>query len=141
MPYRRRVDTLRILISGHNVLAGSSKLSDIVNELNRIKGSGRLPSRNWLLAVLHTTRALDTTLSEIVLAKGWRARSPALGAYLTTLQSNAILSQAERIHYRRSVVDRRNMYMHQANAMPSRVDADSILAEMHSCVFVVLGRL
>lgn len=86
MSYKSRVDTLRILIDSHYTLSGSPKLSQIVEELNRITLSGRMPRHNgWLLAVLHTTRALDTTLSEIVRFKGWVARPPSLGRYLRVL--------------------------------------------------------
>lgn len=141
MPYKKRVETLRILIGGHPTLVGSPRLGDIVKELNRLTASGRFPTRNWLLAVLHTTRALDTTLFEVVRIKGWANKSSSLGGYLHILYNNTILSWSEKKHYQIKVVDERNKYMHQAGAMPSKIDADGILAEMHACVVRVLGQI
>jgi hypothetical protein len=144
MSRKKRIDTLRILISGHQALSNSIRLTDITGELNRISASGRLPRRSgWLLAVLHTTRALDTTLGEILFTKGWdpNRTSKSLGSHLTRLNRNAILTQAQRTHYQAKVVDERNKYMHQAGAIPSKIDADAILAEMDACITHVLGQV
>jgi len=140
MSYKKSVDTLRVLIGTHQTLVGSARLNDIIGELNRIPTSARFPRRSgWLLAVLHTTRALDTTLSEVVKNKGWwNSRQQSLGAYLMTLKNNAVLTQTERNHYQHNVVSMRNTYMHQAGAIPSKIDADVLLAEMHACVANVL---
>jgi hypothetical protein len=141
MAYKKRVETLRILISGHPTLMGSPRLDDIVTELNRLTASSRFPSRNWLLTVLYTTRALDTTLFEAVRIKGWAQTPSNLGRYLRILEEKAILLLKEREHYQTKVVDERNKYMHQAGAMPTKIDADGILAEMHACVVRVLGQV
>lgn len=144
MSRKGRVDTLRIIISSHSALTGSTRLGDITSELNRIYVSGRLPRRSgWLLAVLHTTRALDTTLSEILLFKGWNpnGQSKNLGSHLYKLKDNAVLTQTQRRHYQTKVVDERNKYMHQAGAIPGKVEADAILAEMDACVTHVLGQI
>jgi hypothetical protein len=144
MSRKRRIDTLRVLISSHQVLSHSTKLADITGELNRISASGRLPRRSgWLLAVLHTTRALDTTLSEVLVIKGWdpNRTSNSLGAHLSRLSNNAILTQTQRAHYQTKVVNERNKYMHEAGAIPSKIDADTILAEMDACITHVLGQV
>jgi hypothetical protein len=143
MPYRRRVATLRILIGNHYTLTGSARLNDIMDELNQLTSSAGFPRRSWLLAVLHTTRTLDTTLSEVVRFKGWLnpRQQPSLGAYLVALRNNAILSPTERNHYQAVVVSKRNIYMHQAGAIPTRIDADTLLAEMQTCVVDVLRRV
>lgn len=135
---------MRIIISSHSALTGSTRLGDITSELNRIYVSGRLPRRSgWLLAVLHTTRALDTTLSEILLFKGWNpnGQSRNLGSHLHKLKDNAVLTQTQRRHYQTKVVDERNKYMHQAGAIPGKVEADAILAEMDACITHVLGQV
>jgi hypothetical protein len=142
VPYKPRVETLRILISGHPALTASARLNDITNELRLIATSSRFPRRSgWLLAVLHTTRALDTTLSEVLAFRSWRSRSPTLGSYLVELRNRSVITTTERIHYQAAVVDRRNTYMHQAGTIPTRIEADSILAEMHACVAVVLNQI
>ena len=70
--YKTRVRTLRVLISTHDTLKNSTKLNDLYGEAARIEAAARLRDQQngWLLAVLHTTRTLDTTLGELLLAKG-----------------------------------------------------------------------
>ena len=139
---RKRVNTLRILIDSHRTLTASPKLNLIVGELNRITASSRSPGGNgWLLAVLHTTRSLDTTLSEIVRFKGWPVTKPSLGSYLSVLLSNGVLKYPERQRYYTGIVKKRNIFMHEAGAMPTQIEADRILSEMHACVVLVLSRL
>ncbi len=141
MSYKDRVDTLRVVIGGSRVLAGSPKLNLIIGEVNRIAAADRVPRHNgWLLAVVHTTRALDTTLSEIIIFKAWQSGGRSLGSYLTALQSHRIISNAERQRYKQEIVDKRNKYMHEAGAMPSQLDANKILNEMHACLSTILGR-
>ena len=65
--------------------------------MNRIIASTKLPKHNgWLLSVLHTTRTLDTTLSEIVASKGWLVGQPSLGRYLAILSSNGVIFSHEK---------------------------------------------
>jgi hypothetical protein len=81
-----RLDTLRVLIGGCSCLCNSSRLTDIYGEINRIATSDQVPRHNgWLLAVLYTTRTLDTLLSEIVRCKGWTAHTANLNGYLVAL--------------------------------------------------------
>jgi hypothetical protein len=110
--------------------------------MNRITASTKVPKNNgWLLSVLHTTRTLDTTLSEILRYKGWQAQPPGLGKYLTVLSNNGVLWPSEKNDYSDKIVKKRNRYMHEAGAMPNQLEADSLLSEMHACLFLVLGRL
>jgi hypothetical protein len=110
--------------------------------MNRIITSSNLPKHNgWLLSVLHTTRTLDTVLSEIVVFKGWTANPPSLGSYLKALSGNGALWPHERTGYENSIVRKRNKYMHEAGAMPDQLEADRILNEMHACITVVLSRV
>jgi hypothetical protein len=142
LTYKQRVDTLRILVDAHHIVRTSPKLSQIVGEMYRITASTKVPKNNgWLLSVLHTTRTLDTTLGEIVKYKGWIIQSPSLGRYLAALCNNGILSPPERNGYNDKIVQKRNMYMHEAGAMPNKLEADSILGEMHACLSIVLARL
>jgi len=139
---RKRVDTLRILIDSHRTLVASPKLSLIVGELNRITARSRPTGGNgWLLAVLHTTRSLDTTLSEIVRFNNWTVTTPSLGSYLLIFLKNGILKNPEKQRYNTEIVKKRNKFMHEAGAMPTQIEADRILSEMHACLAVVLSRL
>jgi hypothetical protein len=106
MSRKRRIATLRVLVRGHPMLKNSPKILNIVSEVNRIESSGRLSNPNgWLLAVLHTTRALDTTLSEIVRKKRWPiGRYPGLGAYLSTLEDHKVIKSHENAQYTNSLL-------------------------------------
>jgi hypothetical protein len=142
MTRKDRVDTLRLLIDGHRILRSSSKLTLITGELNRILASSVVPKHNgWLLSVLHTTRTLDTALSEIVTYYGWHVSQPSLGKYLAALTSNNKLWPHEKNGYLNGIVKKRNKYMHEAGAMPNQLEADLILNEMHACLSVVLARV
>ena len=142
MSSKNRVATLQIIISAHSSLSSSPKLTDILGELNRVTAAAKVPKHNgWLLGLLHTTRALDTTLREVVKDKGWLSpKYQSLGGYLNALQNNQIISPSECSQWRQSIVDRRNKYMHSAGAMPTQLETDAILSEMQACVAVVLAK-
>ena len=142
MTYKQRVDMLRVLVDGHPIVRSSPKLSQIVGEMNRITASVKVPKNNgWLLSVLHTTRTLDTTLSEIVRYKGWQVQVPSLGRYLSVLCNNGVLWPPEKNDYSDKIVKKRNKYMHEAGAMPNQLEADGLLSEMHACLTLILSRL
>jgi hypothetical protein len=139
MPYKKRVDTIRLIAANHGALKGSAKLNSIVAELNRINAAGRLSTHNgWLLAVLHTTRSLDTMLAEIIAHKAWAAGGNSLGAYLITLAKYGALTPKEQKGFQDNLVKVRNKYMHEADAMPHKLAANSLLNEMHTCIATVL---
>ena len=92
--------------------------------------------------MLHTTRALDTALAEIVDAKGWKTQKTiSLGGYIFALASNGVLTSFERVEYQRDLANQRNRYMHEAGAMPNQLEVNAILAKMHSCMVAVLSRI
>ena len=142
MSTKNRVDTIRILIGGHSSLSSSSKLTDIIGELNRVTAASKIPKHNgWLLGLLHTTRALDTTLREIVEGNGWLApQHQSLGGYLHALETNNVITDNERSEWMRLIVEKRNVYMHRAGAMPTQLETDAMLSEMEACVAVVIAK-
>lgn len=131
-----------MLVSGHPSLIASPKLSDIVGEINRVSAATKVAKHNgWLLGVLHTTRVLDTTLRELLSYKHWLLSSDvSLGDYLKRLETHTVLTAAERISWRKSIVDKRNKYMHTAGAMPDQLENDAMLSEMEACITIVLGK-
>jgi hypothetical protein len=142
LTYKARVQTLRLLVDSNYILRASPKLNLIVGEMHRILSSERVPRNNgWLLAVLHTTRTLDTSLAEILIYKGWISTPQSLGKYLVHLSSHNILRAAEKNDYNDKIVKKRNKYMHEAGAMPTQIEANSILSEMHACLSIVLARI
>lgn len=142
MSTKKRVDTMRILVSSHASLHHSPKLSDIVGELNRVESVAKVPKHNgWLLSILHTTRALDTALREVLKHKSWLpAKEHSLGGYLKALETHNIVTPSERSNWTRLIVNRRNRYMHSAGAMPNQFETDIVLSEMQACLTVVLAK-
>ncbi len=135
-----RLDTLRVLIGGRSCLCNSSRLTDIYGEINRIATSDQVPRHNGsLLAVLYTTRTLDTLLSEIVRCKGWTAHTANLNGYLVALHNNGIVLSSEKRGYDLELVHVRNRYMHEAGAMLRSIDANKILNKMHACVVTIIS--
>lgn len=142
MSTKNRIDTVRLLVSTHPTLKTSPKLNDIVGELNRVVASEKTPKHNgWLLKLLHTTRALDTTLREVLIFKGWaNANSYSLGGYLMSLRNHTIIDQSEYLAWKNSIVNPRNKYMHSAGAMPNQLESNAVLSEMEACLTVILAK-
>jgi len=144
MSAKKRIETLAALTSSHRTLINSPKLAQILGELNRIVQAERAPTTYaWILKVLHTTRALDTSLAEVLAHQGWSIGddNPSLGVYLKTFEKKRVLTPTQRLAFRQAVADKRNLYMHQAGAMPSPTEADKILSEMDACLALILGAL
>ncbi len=131
---------MRILAGAHPALRNSPALTDIVHELNRIAAAERSNKEDsWLLKVLHATRALDTSLSEVLAHKGWTPdKKFGLGAYLIELETRGVINSRQRRDFQKAIADKRNRYMHQAGAMPNHLEANSILNEMDTCLSFVL---
>lgn len=141
MTVKKRVETLRLLVGQNSALSQSAKLAALYAELNRVLAvrTAKHDSR-WLLSVLHTTRALDTSLSELLITKGWGAGSN-LNDHLKVLAAHHVLVSAEVMAYRKEIVYKRNWYMHEAGATPNQLEADRILREMEGCLAIVISRL
>lgn len=141
MTAKKRIETLEVLIGQHSTLRASVKLAALYGELNRILAvrSAKHDSR-WLLSVLHTTRALDTALSELLTAKGWGAGSN-LNDHLKVLATRTVLGSTEVQAFRKEIVYKRNKYMHEAGATPEPLEADRILREMETCLTIVISRV
>jgi hypothetical protein len=141
----RRVRTLRTLVAG-SPIAGSPHFQAILRELAAIANAQRVQGRRkQLLGVLHTTRALDTSLREFLVQKAIPLNgATGLGGYLIRLanhQTAAVgrLPQNRRAHFQRAIADVRNRYMHEADCYPASQDANRTLAEMDDCLVETLA--
>src|SRR5262249_44062212 len=101
--------------------------------------------RRYILQIIHSTRALDSAL-KIFTAYHGRVQGHSLGKYLGWLVGHASatlinhLSTADRHRFRVSIVDRRNMYMHEAGSYPvNDNEITTLLTEMQDCVVTVLA--
>jgi hypothetical protein len=141
MPYSKRVQTLQALIGGHPLLAVSPDLPAITSEAQRIKTWGRLTTDGGrLLAVLHTTRTLDTTLSALCISKSW-PKPVSMGNALTTMKKQLVITEGDRVKYQQGIVATRNHYMHQAGAMPNRQVTDVLLSNTQTCLAHILAAI
>jgi hypothetical protein len=140
MVNEKRIETLRMIVAAHPLLVNDPRTGDIVRELRRVIETKRIAGGDrWLLQVLHTTRALDTCLSQVVAQRGWTVQTPSLGAYLSKLKTKAVIVEHQRNHWQDNIVRPRNIYMHSANQMPPQHLADSLLDEMDACISIVLA--
>ena len=145
--YSRRVQTVRALVAGSVIAANTIQMTAIDLELEEAAKTVRIPqpSRRRLLQVLHTTRALDSSLREF-LAVHQVPPGNSLGSYLKRLRDNnahpviAPLPAASRTRFQTRIVDLRNRYMHEAGAFPAtKGETMQLLSEMHECLVEVLA--
>lgn len=142
---KRRVRFMQSLVAG-SPISRTVKHADVQAEFEEVLLARRVlkRSRKRLLQVLHSTRALDSTLKEFTDLHGCSPSSPALGRYLYALRNGNCtslgrISEQERDRYQTQIVDLRNRYMHEAGLMPAN-DSEvlTLLAEMEACLQRVL---
>ena len=150
--HKARIEAVRVLVEASAVKNDAMRCSLIAGELNQVRLTQKVSDkrRRWLLQVLHSTRALDTTLATYVVQRpiisppGDRAPR-GLGEYLDLLKKHrtpglAKLSGTAAKGYKRRIADPRNDYMHKAGAFPSsEKEVRDLLSEMESCLTEVLG--
>jgi hypothetical protein len=147
--HKRRIRTIQAIVSSIPCIAGHAKQQAIADEFGEVHlvRKIRRDTRRRILEVLHSTRALDTTLSAFVghhgcLPRGGRTPSN-LGAYLIALRDHTVsglssLNETQRSHFQKVIVRVRNAYMHEAGALPQNdSDVHVLLAEMQACIAIV----
>jgi hypothetical protein len=147
--HKARVRTLQALVSGMPCLAAHAQFPHIQAEFGEVYGvrKVRRKTRRRLLEVLHSTRALDSTLAAFIGHHGCcspgKKPPKSLGQYLFALHNHTVgglghLADAHRRRFASNIVDPRNLYMHQAGAFPmADTDIQLLLSEMHACLSVV----
>lgn len=141
----KRVQTLRTLIDASAILP--AERAALHREIERVANVQRVQDarRRSLLAVLHMTRALDTSARCLLVAKSIPIpHPPALGAYLTRFVNHAVagvghLPENKRARYQKLIVDQRNRFMHGADTFPSTNEERKLLAEMQACLAVLVS--
>lgn len=145
--HKSRVDTIRALLAGSNAISSHQKFSTICDEWDEIKTLSSVPNlrRRHLLAVLHSTRALDDSLKIFVAQLGLHpVPTTSLGKSLFAIQDApaGLLagSFTMRKRFQNSIVRQRNTYMHEAGKFPAGdYEIRVLLGEMEHCVSVVLA--
>lgn len=141
-----RINTMIALVNSCPSLGSRSK-NDIKIEFNQVIDVNAIPPppRKNILKVLHSTRALDTTLRSFLDHHGILGRSHSIGQYLFQLTNHRLrtvvnLSTAERAKYQNEIVNLRNKHLHTANSYP-RNDREvyQLIAEMEALVTRVIS--
>lgn len=92
--------------------------------------------------MIHSARAVDTSLAEFVVAAG-APRPTSIGAALAYLRDTGThgkkLSEPQRLRYQGTIANVRNKFMHEAGKFPNVADIATLLSEMDACLFDVFG--
>ena len=142
-----RIRTLQALVAASPACSRSTTVLHINKEIQALDNARHaMPTaRRWLLEVLHCTRALDSTLSAVIMHYHCPCLGNSLGKSLRALERHSLptlarLAPGRAGHYQVTLVGHRNRYMHSANAYPPNSrEADRIVGEMHSCLAEVLA--
>ncbi len=148
--HKSRIRTLQALIAGAHCIANSSIYPILFDEIKEIYlvRKVRKCGRRRLMEMLHSFRMLDTMLKTFVQHHGCRSGSSvphAMGPYLRALQQHnnptlGNLTAAQVSHYQANIINKRNLYLHEAGAFPVNDHEVSIMiSEIHSCMVIVLG--
>ncbi|MGE5370710.1 MAG: hypothetical protein ACM3QZ_01865 [Solirubrobacterales bacterium] len=146
--HKTRINTLQTMIAG-SVIANDPNYTLILGEFREVVNVKRITYKNRyrLLQILHSTRALDSSLRAFITQHRYPlgAARPALGSYLVVLSRNnppgrMPLPSAAVARFKTSIVNKRNHYMHAAGAFPAHDDEiKKLLSEMQACLFEVLN--
>jgi len=144
---RRRIRTIQAIVAGCPAIGGAPIHTLIDTEFNEVHRARwvRIRDRRRLLQVLHSTRALDSSLKTFLNYHNC-PQGNSLGGYLWSLtrhQSATLrtrLSGTARHHFQQEIVDKRNRYMHEAGSYPGNAaEVENLLSEMQDCIATVVA--
>jgi hypothetical protein len=146
--HSRRIKALKVLVAGATALATHPARGRIVQELDEVSRARSVSAnhRQRVLQILHTTRALDSTLSVFTSFHRCAPKRAALGSYLHELTRHTSptlgsrLSLTDRARFQADIVDVRNHYMHEAGAYPvDDTEVRTLLSDMQDCLITILA--
>lgn len=145
--YKKRINTINTLIAGSDIQY-SPNFASIILEFQETDNCKKIRkiNRKYITMILHSTRALDSSMAYFLQHNSIRnyrngnraitARS--IGQYIDALalhnnnQLNRI-TQQERTNYKNRIANIRNNFMHTAGAYPTNSnEVNNLLSEMHS---------
>jgi hypothetical protein len=138
---KNRINTIvAILNSNPNLSTGN--LNKVKAELHQvIDVHSILPTRRRnLMKILHSTRALDSTLSSFLSFHQIKNRASSIGQYLVQLRNHnsqnlGNLSASERDKYQASIAKLRNTHLHTADSYPANErEVNELIAEMQTLI-------
>ncbi len=139
--HKARIGAIQAIIAGSPIPPPLA--SEIHNEFERVYQAGRIrrADRKLLLQVLHSTRGLDTGLTEYIRARGG-APPHSLGPMLYFLRNTGLhgnkLPEPHRQQFQADIVDKRNVYLPNAGQFPSSVaELSKLRSDMQTCLTIV----
>jgi hypothetical protein len=145
--HKQRIRLIQAIIAGNPAIYGNPLHPTIQREFGEAYQVRRVrnPQRRHLLQVVHSTRALDSSLRAFVIYHQCLSGN-SLGKYLASLTNhqsptlNSQLSPRDRHRFQNTIVNTRNRFMHEAGSYPaSENDISTLLSEMHDCLFAVVN--
>ncbi len=142
---KKRHDTLRAIVRGSPLYLQIAEFAQIEAELEELSNCNRIgpERRKRLLQVLHSTRALDSTLGKLISHYG-QVPETSLGPRLSQLKNlpsgqRGHLSHATIDAFRRAICSKRNKFVHTANAYPtSSNEVDGLVGDIQSVLTALL---
>jgi hypothetical protein len=143
---KQRIATIIALIN--------SSAFNTISTINKIKAEFRQvievdsvtpPRRRNILKVLHSTRALDTTLKGFLDYYAIRNGEHSIGQYLVKLNNHPHtsldkISRTEKDKYQLSIATKRNVHLHQADSYPANEsEVNEIISEMQALMSRVVA--
>jgi hypothetical protein len=143
---KNRVDTIRLAVQS-SIIGSTSDWAAINKEFLEVARLIRMQplNRRNLLQILHMTRALDTTLKNLLIEKGVPLPAiPALDPYFKQLVNHSqsgfgTLPEGRRKFFKKRIINRRNSYMHQSGRFPSSREIEMLLSDMDACLSEILA--
>lgn len=137
---------MKALLAGSVACSSSSFYHDIIKELDELVATRRVSEqkRRLLLEVLHSTRALDSSLAAVNTHYSCDPAARTLGQYLYALVNHSHtslgrLSTNQVGQFNAKIVKLRNRYMHSAGAFPNKSEVAHMLAVIEQCLATVVA--
>jgi|GEM_PF-1719576 hypothetical protein len=146
--YKKRINTIKAILAG-SIISSAPNYNSIDLEFSEINNCKKIikNNRKFILMVLHSTRALDSSMNFFVNhhgvatfpPRGGRGRprtARSLGQYIDALELHTNsrlgkLTNVEATGFKSRIANVRNNYMHAAGTFPANaIEIYTLLSEM-----------
>ncbi len=143
---KAEIQTITTILEATSI-ADDNNFSKIKSELNEVISDHKLKKQGKknLLKIVHTTRALDTSLKVFLTHHSILDNAHSLGQYLYRLRDHnnndvGTITENQRRLYQTEIVDLRNDYMHNARKIATdESEVNNLISNMHILLKTVAG--
>jgi len=136
-----RINTIIAIVNSNPSLT-TSNINKLKTEFRQVIDVDSITpqKRKHILKILHSTRALDSTLKAILDHYRIRNGKHSIGQYITQLTNHSLttlgkLSVSERAKYQREIADIRNTHLHNADSYPKNDrEVNQLISEMQALI-------